>query len=142
MNPEVKKTEEDNLDDNKNLPSEDILPDNLAHVWKQYALKVKREKQDSLFSIINGAIPKLDSNLVITIEINNTIAAKEFDNCKPEFITFLRSKLKNYKINIEYFITESTKIEFSDNKSKFEKLVKENGSLDKFRKLFNLDVEF
>lgn len=111
-------------------------------VWKEYALKVKREKMDSLFSIINGAAPKLGSDLKIKIEINNTIAAQEFDNNKQNFVKFLKSKLKNHKIDIVYDITESTKIEFSDSKSKFEKLVNENGSLDKFRKLFNLDIEF
>lgn len=142
MNPQIKITEEEELQNNKNLPKEEVTQDKLLHTWKEFSLKVKREKKDSLFSIINSVTPNLDSNLKITIEIKNTIAAKEFDTNKPEFLTFLRSRLRNYDINIEYIISESTKIEFSDNKSKFDKLVNENGSLDKFRKLFNLDIEF
>ena len=42
------------------------------------------------------------SNKSFKQDVQDTIAAKEFDNCKPEFITFLRSKLKNYKIHLEH----------------------------------------
>ena len=65
------------------------------------------------------------------------------DSEKREFINFLRRKLKNSNINVTYKVAEVTAVrEFSDNKSKFAKLKEENPSLEKFRKLFSLDIEF
>jgi hypothetical protein len=142
LNPKKEISAEDQELTSQNTKSEEITFDNLARVWKEYALKVKRERMDSLYSTLINANPRLGSDLKITIDIKNSIAAREFDNNKPEFIKFLKIRLKNYAITIDYIIAESSKIEFSDNKSKFEKLVIENGSLDKFRKLFNLDIEY
>jgi len=116
--------------------------DKLLHVWKEFALKVKREKKDSLYSILVGSDPKLRSDLVISIHIKNTIAAQEFNSHKSELLGYLRSKLKNNVIQIKYKISETIKTEYADSKTKFDKLVKENQSLEKLRKLFNLDIEF
>jgi len=112
------------------------------YVWKEFSLKVKREKKDSLYSILVGSEPKLGSDLVITIAIKNSIAAQEFDSHKSELLGYLRSKLKNNSISINYKISETIKTEYADSKTKFDKLVSENQSLEKLRKLFNLDIEF
>ncbi len=114
----------------------------LDYAWKSFVLKLKREKKNSLFSTLNGANHRLGSDFTITIDLNNTNQVKEVDLIKPAFISFLRKKLRNTKINISYNMIEAKKASFTDNKSVFEDLSKENQSLIKFRKMFNLDIDF
>ncbi len=91
--------------------------------------------------MVNGS-PKFDSELNINITVSSSVAAKEVDTIKPELLKFIRAKLNNYQINLKYQITKSAKTEFQDSKTKFKKLSEENPSLEKLRKLFNLDIEY
>jgi len=138
----VKKTQNQNQSENGNVESEQIDYDNLLKVWKEYSLKVKSENKNSLHSTLSNSKPKISSDLVISFDISNSIAAKEFDKNINEFTAFLKTKLKNSKITLSYSIVESEVVKFSDSKTKYESLLKENSSLEKFRKLFNLDIEY
>ena len=57
-------------------------------------------------------------------------------------MNYLRTKLNNGVITLKYNMIEGKKASFTDNKSVFENLSKENQSLVKFRKMFNLDIDF
>ena len=141
LNPKINKVDTENID-TSNLPHEPVNVDQLMHTWKAYSLKVKRDKKDSFYSTLTHSNPTLGSDLVIKIKIKNSIALIEYELEKPELLKYLRAKLKNYTLDIEHTVDESTKLEFSDSKSKFNKLLAENQSLEKFRKLFNLDIEY
>ncbi|MDA7804149.1 hypothetical protein N8987_06200, partial [Crocinitomix sp.] len=78
----------------------------------------------------------------IHLEIINTVQATELEREKGELLDFLRKELKNYGIGLKFTLIESEKVQILDNKGIFEKLAEENSSLNKFRKLFNLDIEF
>jgi len=130
------------LVDSENETSEMFTVEQMEYAWKEYALKVKREKKNSLFSTLNGSNPRVASDYSITIDLKNDIEAGDIDREKPELLGFLRHKLNNKKISLKYQIMESQKTGFVDNKSVFENLCKENDSLNKFRKMFNLDIEF
>lgn len=124
-----------------NAPNEKFDGDAFLRAWKEFSLKAKRDKNNSLYSTLSNANPQLGSDLIVNITIKNSIALKEYDSHKPELIKFLRARLKNYSIDIKHTVLENAKIEFNDSKSKFIKLLNENQSLEKFRKLFNLDIE-
>lgn len=124
------------------MPKENFTNEQFLRVWKEFTLKVKREKKDSLFSTLVNGSPKFDSELNINITVSSSVAAKEVDTIKPELLKFIRAKLNNYQINLKYQITKSAKTEFQDSKTKFKKLSEENPSLEKLRKLFNLDIEY
>ncbi len=141
LNPKtVVNTEQESID-LKNAPYEKVSGDAFDHAWKEYSLKAKREKNNSLFSTLSDANPQLGSDLIINITIKNSIALKEYDNQKPELVKFLRAKLRNHSIDIKHTVLENAKMEYNDSKSKFIKLLNENQSLEKFRKLFNLDID-
>ncbi|MFD1550550.1 hypothetical protein DNU06_16365 [Putridiphycobacter roseus] len=114
----------------------------LDHAWRSYVLKLQREKKSSLYSTLNAANHRLASDFSITIDLNNGNQVKEVDFIKPDFIGFLRKKLKNSNISLNYNMIEAKKASFTDNKSVFDDLSKENESLIKFRKMFNLDIDF
>ncbi|MFT4601722.1 MAG: thermostable 8-oxoguanine DNA glycosylase [Arenicella sp.] len=112
------------------------------YAWKDFALGIKREKKDSLFTTLMNCDKTIDSNHLITLTIHNSIQQTELDDCKGDFVRQLRQKLRNTNINLDYVISEKKSIKVMDSKATFDKLAEENSSLNKFRKLFNLDIEF
>lgn len=105
-------------------------------------MQIKREKKESLYSTLTADTPQLKSDLSVLLHIKNSVEANELNKVKPELVAFLRQKLNNYSIRFEFILKETEQVEFKDSKSKFEELTKENSSLEKLRKLFNLDIEF
>ena len=85
---------------------------------------------------------KVDSQHVVNLLIHNTIQEAELDLIKGDIVRFLRDKLQNTNIDLSYTITEKKSVSVMDSKGTFDKLAEENSSLNKFRKLFNLDIEF
>lgn len=142
MNPQKKEEKQEVNYNPNNQPKENFTNEQFLRVWKEFTLKVKREKKDSLFSTLVNGEPKFDSNLNIKITVSSSVAAKEVDAIKPEMLKFIRTKLNNFDINLTYDIIKSAKIEFQDSKTKFKKMSSENPSLEKLRKLFNLDIEY
>lgn len=122
--------------------SEVYSMDQLTHAWKEYALGIKRDKRDSLHATLVSSEMDVDSSNLITLKIKNSVQAAELDLEKGEIVRFLRSKLKNSSINLAYAVDEQAAVVQHDSKSKFDKLAEENSSLHKFRKLFNLDIEY
>lgn len=142
LNP--KKKEEEEIDEENFTPTnkEPFNFEDLEKLWKEYALKLKREKRDLLHSTLTNSELSMSSDYQITLEIDNSIQSVELEREKSTLVGFLRTKLKNDFLTFNYVVTESSKIEIMDSKSSFERLAEENKSLHKFRKLFNLDVEF
>ncbi|MEX1001118.1 MAG: hypothetical protein WDZ35_03305 [Crocinitomicaceae bacterium] len=122
--------------------NEEYTVEQLQRCWKEYALGVKRERKNSLFATLMKCDLHVDSNHLITLKIKNSIQRTELDEEKGSLVRFLRVKLKNSHINLEYEIDETEKTFVLDSKSKFNKLAEENASLHKLQKLFNLDIEF
>ena len=141
LNPRQKKKDamHDSILEERN---EEYTIEQLQRVWKEYALGVKRENKDSLYATLMQSDLNVDSSHVIHLKIKNSVQSTELDEEKGSLVRFLRVKLKNTNINLSYELDEQKKIEVLDSKTKFEKLAEENQSLHKFRKLFNLDIEF
>ena len=141
LNPRQKKKDamSDSILEERN---EEYTIEQLQRVWKEYALGVKRENKDSLYATLMQSDLHVDSSHVIHLKIKNSVQSTELDEEKGSLVRFLRVKLKNTNINLNYELDEQKKVEVLDSKTKFEKLAEENQSLHKFRKLFNLDIEF
>ncbi|MDX1350745.1 MAG: hypothetical protein R3279_10880 [Putridiphycobacter sp.] len=119
-----------------------VTAEALDHAWKSYILKLQREKKSSLYSTLNSCNHRLGSDLVITIDTNNSNQEEQIDAIKPQFLGYLRQTLKNSSLALQYNRIEAAKASFTDNKSVFDELTKENQSLVKFRKMFGLDIDF
>lgn len=121
---------------------EDFTLEQLEHVWKEYSLIVKRNRKDSLYATLVKSKMMVSSDYQIHLELLNILQEKEIEAEKTEMLSFLRSKLRNAAIGLKCTIVESEKVEILDSKGIFDKMAEENASLNKFRKLFNLDIEF
>ena len=141
LNPPKKKNGNNQLEVDSSL-NEAYTQEQLDHVWKEFALQRKREKKDSLYTTLTNCPRKLSSNHLINLDISNSIQKTELEECKGELVRFLRSKLQNAQINVAFSMVEQSVAKLMDSKSTFDQLSKENSSLNKFRKLFNLDIEF
>lgn len=141
LNPKVSKSgdTETSVLEEKN---EKYSQDQFNHAWKEFALGLKREKKDSLFTTLMNCEKNVDSQHSVNMLIHNTIQETELDLIKGDLVRFLRERLQNTKIDLNYTITEQKKVTVMDSKGTFDKLAEENSSLNKFRKLFNLDIEF
>lgn len=139
LNPVLKKDAE-----LERLPemSESFTYDELKAVWHDYAYKMKRQKRDSFASTLLNSKLTMGSDYQIVLEINNMIQSTELEEEKVHLVRHLRSKLKNTKLGFSYVVSEVEKKTVMDSKSTFDKLAEENPALNKFRKLFNLDIEF
>ncbi len=132
-----------------NGESDDYIPDlaepftfeALEHVWKAYCLEVKRNKKDSLYSTLQSKMT-MSSDYQIQLELLNSVQAAEIEKEKVELLGFVRKQLRNYTIGLTYTIVDAPKTLTLDSRGAYEKLAEENSSLNKFRKLFNLDIEF
>ncbi|NOQ71450.1 MAG: hypothetical protein GQ574_05590 [Crocinitomix sp.] len=122
--------------------AEDFTFDQLKHVWKEYSLAIRREKRESMYSTLMNSNMTMSSDYQIHLEISNELQGKNLEIEKVELLGFVRSKLKNYSIGLKYSVIATEKMEILDSKGIFDKLAEENSSLNKFRKLFNLDIEF
>ena len=140
LNPRAKKEGEvEEIDPNLN---ENYSNAQLEHAWKEFALGLKREKKDSLFATLTKSEFRVGSDHIITLKLKNTIQSSEIEEIKINLVRFLRSRLKNSNIQLAYEMEESQAIKILDSKSTFDKLAEENNTLHKFRKMFNLDIEF
>lgn len=142
LNPPQKKENKAQLADEKIEINQPVTSEALDYAWRSFTLKLQRDKKSSLFSTLNSANHRLGSDLVITIDINNSNQEAQINAIKPEFLGYLRTKLKNNLIALEYSFLDAPKASFTDNKSVFDELSKENQSLVKFRKMFGLDIDF
>jgi hypothetical protein len=140
LNPRVKKGNQ--VEDVSPDLNESYSNEQLEHAWKEYALGVKRDKKDSLFATLMKSEFQVNSDHIITLKLKNTIQSSEIEEEKINLTRFLRSRLQNSNIQITYTMEEKQSIKVMDSKSTFDQLAEENASLHKFRKLFNLDIEF
>ena len=141
LNPTVRKNK-GGVQEQLQERSEEYTIEQFEHAWKEFALKIKREKKDSLYATLMSTEKNVGSDHMVTLEIQNSIQQTELDEYKGEIVRALRLKLNNTNINLSYNITEKKSVQVMDSKATFDKLAEENSSLNKFRKLFNLDIEF
>ncbi len=140
LNPKVEEADDANTvlaEMNESFTEED-----LKKAWNEYSLEIKKQLKNSLYSTLNSSPIQLTSEKKIIIEIKNSIEAADLDKEKIDLLGFLRKKLNNTFIQLEYKVQSEDKITFLDSKAKFDKMCKENESLIKFQKLFNLDIDY
>lgn len=115
--------------------------EDLRVAWHSYALKVKREGRNRIHATLTTSEWTLTSELKIILKIGQA-QLHDIENEKVPLLEYLRNEVRNDVLGFEYQLMEIEKISISSSKETFEKLSDENKSLEKFRKLFNLDIEY
>jgi len=131
-----------------NRPQKPFSMDELKMVWRQYAYKIKQEGiegADSMNLALTKRDPKMPGSNHIHQEFDNQIQIDMMkNNFHAELLDFLRTKLQNWLITIDFSLIENQ----DDNnkhltgRDKFEILARKNTNLLTLQKTFNLDIEY
>ena len=122
------------------FPSTSFDQKTLEKFWSLYAINLKKEGKNNLASIFTMQVPELGEENKVKFRIANEMNKGEITRELEYFLPYLQKKLNNYKINIEFEISENVQTETAITpKEKYEYLVKINPHLETLRSTFDLD---
>ncbi|WP_411273720.1 DNA polymerase III subunit gamma/tau [Daejeonella sp.] len=115
----------------------------LLTFWNEYAEKLKHEGKLNIFTIMTSNPPTLLENFVIELIIENRVQEELLINEKVDLLNFLRTKLKNFGIELNTKHIEVTgKKRLYTSTEKYNHMVEKNPKLEEFRRRFNLDIDY
>lgn len=121
---------------------EDVALENLKSAWSGFTDKVKAEGRDQLFIILNQGF-KLKEDLTIEIKLSSSLQEDTLDLHRTELTQYLRSTLKNSKINISsILVQEHSKKMIYTPQEKFNHLAEKHPALLELRERLGLDPDY
>ena len=84
----------------------DFHQDQLNSLWTQYAKNIEAKGKVSLFRLFSDQLPKIEENYLLHFPVESQALADDLQVEKPELLSFLRQKLNNYGINIDFPVIE------------------------------------
>ena len=116
----------------------------LWNAWDEYAARIKAEDKQSYYATLTKHKAVMREKFKIELLVDNHVQQSDLENDKVRFLEFLREKLQNWKIQLEAVIDEVERDDgdsLYDPHKKYEAMVEKNPTLEKMRKLFDLDVD-
>ena len=124
----------------QDLPVNEFSEKEMLVVWDEYAKKIEKEGKYNLLSHLTMTAPKLNGNLIQLEYPNNTIKV-EVERAKYELLTYLQKSLKNFEIDLDIIVNETTEKRYAYTPiEKYEKLKEKNPLIETLRKEFDLDI--
>lgn len=129
----------------KNEPEADrpLEAASFAEVWKRYLEKIK-ESRPSLYSILVSSAPEPEADGRVVLHVANQSLQEALEKDALEVLSYLRSELKNGKIDFIYHIDENRELAakpYTPNE-KFMQMVNNNPELKNFKETLHLELEF
>lgn len=124
----------------QDLPVNEFSEKEMLVVWDEYAKKIEKEGKYNLLSHLTMTAPKLNGNL-IQLEYPNSTIKVEVERAKYELLTYLQKSLKNFEIDLDIIVNETTEKRYAYTPiEKYEKLKEKNPLIETLRKEFDLDI--
>ena len=124
----------------QDLPVNEFSEKEMLVVWDEYAKKIEKDGKYNLLSHLTMTAPKLNGNLIQLEYPNNTIKV-EVERAKYELLTYLQKSLKNFEIDLDIIVNETTEKRYAYTPiEKYEKLKEKNPLIETLRKEFDLDI--
>ena len=137
---QLKKELIDNNPKVQDLPVNEFSEKEMLVVWDEYAKKIEKDGKYNLLSHLTMTAPKLNGNLIQLEYPNNTIKV-EVERAKYELLTYLQKSLKNFEIDLDIIVNETTEKRYAYTPiEKYEKLKEKNPLIETLRKEFDLDI--
>lgn len=129
----------------KNEPEADrpLEAASFAEVWQRYLEKIK-ESRPSLYSILVSSAPEPEADGRVVLHVANQSLQEALEKDALEVLSYLRSELKNGKIDFIYHIDENRELAakpYTPNE-KFMQMVNNNPELKNFKETLHLELEF
>ncbi|MBM3401055.1 MAG: DNA polymerase III subunit gamma/tau [Bacteroidetes bacterium] len=121
----------------------DFSTDTLLTFWTSYAAKMKAEGKINIFTIMTSNPPRLLSNYLIELDIENKLQEDLLNVEKVGLLNYLRTELNNYSVDLQTKLLEQIqKKRLYTSQEKYQYMLEKNPKLDDFKKRFNLDLDF
>ena len=119
----------------------DFHQDQLNPLWLEFAKTIEAKGKVSLFRLFSDQFPKIDANFLLHFPVESQALADDLQVEKPELLSFLRKKLNNFGINIDFPLieAENTKMLYTP-QDKFKHMVEKNQQLQYLKKSLDLDL--
>ena len=114
-----------------------------AQVWQRYLEKIQ-ETRPSLYSILASSAPDPEADGRVVLHMANQSSQEAMEKDALEVLSYLRSELKNGKVEFDYRIDENRELAakpYTPNE-KFMQMVKNNPELKNFKETLHLELEF
>lgn len=138
----LSKQESNSKTENISFGDEAVNIEQLKTAWYGFVEKLKNDGREREFTTLNQKVDFHD-NLSIILTLPNSFQSLTIEGLQQELLTYLRSKLKNGKIQL---ITEIEKAEnkklIYTNSEKFEYLAEKYPNLKELRSRLDLDPDF
>jgi DNA polymerase-3 subunit gamma/tau len=113
----------------------------LLEIWNELALEMRSRGRESLYSTMTLHKPVLGENYSLHMALANAAQQLEIKQEKGEMLDFLRSKLENYTIELNFSVSQEAQPKgMFTTDQKFEAMVKKNPNLGKLTDKLNLDI--
>jgi len=121
-------------------PEESFSNESLLEIWDKLKDRYK-ESSVTVFTAINTHKPKISSENMIEITVDNVIQKESIFEQKPEILSFLRKNLNNYAINIDVTVTDAPKVHKAYLPAeKFQKMAEKNPDVERLKNDLDLDL--
>ena len=119
----------------------DFHQDQLNPLWLEFAKTIEAKGKVSLFRLFSAQFPKIDTNFLLHFPVESQALADDLQVEKPELLSFLRKKLNNFGINIDFPLieAENTKMLYTP-QDKFKHMVEKHPKLIYLKKVLDLDL--
>jgi DNA polymerase-3 subunit gamma/tau len=122
---------------------EPFTMDEFLQLWTNHGAKLKAEgKSASLYNIFTSVTPRVISPGNFEITVSNKVQEKDFRDERPNVLNFLRTTLKNFSIEVNAKVEESTVVRKPyTSLEKFQHMAAKNPQLIDLKNKFNLDFD-
>ena len=124
---------------------QEIDPDVLTGLWKQYADNLASEGRMSLNALMTVLSPTVDKNKILVM-VENKLQLETFEGEKMALVKFFKDELNTSQVEL-YFEIDTSKIDKREKIAytageKFKKMAEKNPMLVEFQKRLSLELEF
>jgi len=122
---------------------EDFTIDDFLKHWSDYAAKIKKDGNMSLFTVFTSNAPVMLEPYKFEVVVGNKSQETLFRDEKPGILNFLRTGLKNFGIEVQTRIDEikASKKPYT-NSEKFQHMASKNPQLAELKRRFNLETDY
>ncbi|MFI5160362.1 MAG: DNA polymerase III subunit gamma/tau [Sphingobacteriales bacterium] len=128
----------------KGEDKEDFTADDFLKHWNEYAAKIKAEGGNmGVFTVFTANAPVMLEPYRFEVVVGNKSQETLFRDEKPNILNYLRTKLKNFDLEVHTRIDEikASKKPYTTTE-KYQHMAGKNPQLAELRKRFNLDIDY
>lgn len=134
---------ENQAESTEGKPQNRFTLDELKMYWRQFAFKLKEEGSTSIYTGLTKVDPNMPEDYKIVHVFDNQPLLDMMTDRKMELVGFLREKLKNWSLEVEFVLNKLEHEQATEltSRDKFKRMTDKNASLLSLQKVFGLDLE-